>query len=157
VGCQHTLRCTEILDGRYDKCGYIANAIQKRYPANLVWRCPNSIAHDSLIHWIWLPEGEISREWGPRMVTDSCTIAVQRRRTTIAFRPTPGSDSLAANGSEGTSYDPRSGKAHRAAKALRSLFSRGNPDDLYAMVTAPKRPRLPGRAGAVAVDPRNQY
>jgi hypothetical protein len=39
-----------------------------------------------------------------------------------------------------------------AVKALKSLFSKGNPDDPYALVTAPRKPRLPGKAGAVAVD-----
>jgi hypothetical protein len=46
-------------------------------------------------------------------------------------------------------------KGRLALKALKSLFSRGNPDDPYALVTAPRKPRLPGRAGAVAVDPQD--
>jgi hypothetical protein len=46
-------------------------------------------------------------------------------------------------------------KGRLALRALKSLFSRDNPDDPYALVTAPRKPRLPGKAGAVAVSPQD--
>jgi hypothetical protein len=43
---------------------------------------------------------------------------------------------------------------HRKAAAVKALIMRRkNPDDPYAMVTAPVRPKLPRKSGSVAVDP----
>jgi len=43
---------------------------------------------------------------------------------------------------------------HRKAAAVKALIMRRkNPDDPYAMVTAPVRPRLPRKSGSAAVDP----
>ena len=43
---------------------------------------------------------------------------------------------------------------HRRAAAVKALIMRRkNPDDPYAMVTAPVRPRLPRKSGSAAVDP----
>ncbi len=47
------------------------------------------------------------------------------------------------------------GKVSGILRAIRRLFGRDRPlpEDPYAYVTAPKRPRLPGRSAAVAEEP----
>jgi hypothetical protein len=43
---------------------------------------------------------------------------------------------------------------HRKAAGVKALIMRRrNPDDPYAMVTVPVRPRLPRKSGSAAVDP----
>ena len=47
-------------------------------------------------------------------------------------------------------------RMHRTMASLRRLLKREGPeppDDPYAMVTAPKKPRLPHRSAAVADEP----
>ena len=44
-------------------------------------------------------------------------------------------------------------RVRKAVKRLAKFDDPHDPDEPYAMVTAPTRPRLPRRSGAVAVDP----